>query len=109
MAFKRTKSKTFTANVTVNVANDKGGYDVNTFVAIFEHADTEEVKELRQLEFSDLVRRKLKGWELVDDETKQPVPFSAAELDAILLIPPSPLSICTAFWETLNGARAKNS
>jgi hypothetical protein len=109
MAFKRTTTRTFSADVKVPVANDKGGYDVNTFKAIFEHTTSEEQEELRALSNADLVRRKLKGWELIDAETREEVPFTPENLEAILQIPPSPMKICVAFWEQVNGARAKNS
>jgi hypothetical protein len=109
MAFKRTTTKTFSADVKVPVANDQGGYDVNTFKAVFAHTTSDEQEELRALSNADLVRRKLKGWELVDAETKEEVPFTPENLEAILQIPPSPLKICMAFWEQVNGARAKNS
>jgi hypothetical protein len=109
MAFKRTTTRTFSADVKVPVAREDGGYDMNTFKAIFEHTTTEEAEKLRELSNSDLVRRKLKGWELTDAETKEDVPFTPENLEAILQIPPSPMKICIAFWEQVNGARAKNS
>jgi hypothetical protein len=109
MAFKRTTTRTFSADVKVPVAREDGGYDMNTFKAVFEHTTTEETEKLRELSNSDLVRRKLKGWELTDAETKEDVPFTPENLEAILQIPPSPMKICIAFWEQVNGARAKNS
>ena len=117
MAFKRTTSKTFRAEVKVPVVNESGGYDQNTFTAIFKHADTEEQDALRKRVQEAptvtagqklLVRDRLVGWEMTDDETKEAVPFTPENLEAILLIPPSPLHIGIAFWETVNGARAKN-
>jgi hypothetical protein len=108
MAFRRTTDKTFPAEVTVNVANEKGGYDKNTFKAIFAHCTTEELTELRALRNEDLVVRKMVGWELKDAETGEDVPFTADNLAALLLIPPTPMAIGVAFWEQVNGARAKN-
>lgn len=109
MAFKRTTTRTFSAIVKVPVAREDGGYDMNTFKAVFEHATSDELEALRELGNSELVRRKLKGWELTDADTKEDVPFTPENLEAILLIPPSPMKICVAFWEQVNGARAKNS
>jgi hypothetical protein len=108
MAFRLTTSKTFKADVTVPVANDKGGYDDSTFVAIFEHTTTNECKELRPLDNEALIRRKLKGWVMTDADTKEDVPFTPETLEAVLQIPPTPHRIAVAFWETVNGARAKN-
>lgn len=108
MAFRRTTDPTFKADVEVNVAKADGTYEKNTFKAIFEHTTTEEQKQLRSLGNEELIKRKLKSWELVDEETKEHVPFTPENLEALLLIPPTPMQICIAFWETVNGARAKN-
>lgn len=108
MAFKRTPSETFPAKVTVNVVNDKGGYDVNTFQARFRRPDAAELKELRSKQNDEVVRATIVGWDLVDEDTKEAVPFSNPELEAILLIHPSDHAIATAFWETVSAARAKN-
>lgn len=108
MAFKRTLSGTFTTLVTVNVPNDKGGFDKNTFTATFKRPNHDERKALADLSNDDLVRDRLVDWDMRDEDTKEKVPFSPAELDAILQIEPSPLAICEAFWTTVNGAKTKN-
>jgi hypothetical protein len=109
MAFKRSLSDTFSAPVEVNTPNAKGGFDKSTFTAVFKRPTTDEQKRLRQLTNEDLLRECLVGWDMTDDETKASVPFSSAELDAVLLISPTPLATALAFWESLNGARSKNS
>jgi len=108
MAFKRTTSRTFRAEVKVPVANEGGGYDTNSFTAIFSHATTKELEELRALTNQDLIARKLVGWEMKDGETNEDVPFTPENLEAALLIPPTPMFLASAFWEQVNGARAKN-
>ncbi len=123
MAFKRTTDKTFMADVKVPVANAAGGFDINTFKAVFAHATSEELEELRKLTNDELIRGrnthlpldhpdrkagKLVGWELIDEETKEQVPFTPENLQALLQIPPTPMQTCVAFWESVNGARAKN-
>ena len=108
MAFKRTQSPTFTAKVEVNIVNEKGGYDKSDFVATFKRPTTEERKALGELTYEELVRKQMVNWNMQDEETKELVPFSAEELDAALTIWPTPLATATAFWETVNGARAKN-
>lgn len=109
MAFKRTYARTFRADVDVPVANEKGEYDNNKFVAIFSHATTTELDELRKVSNKELIQRKLIGWELRDAETNEDVPFTPENLAALLEIPPTPMQIGIAFWEQVNGARAKNS
>lgn len=110
MAFKRTLSPTYTTPVTVNVPNDKGGFDKSTFIARFKRTTNDETQMLRDmaLPLKDLVRQQLVGWELKDSETQEDVPFTADNLEAILQIDPTALATATAFWETVSGARSKN-
>lgn len=108
MAFKRTPSPTFAAPVVVNVPNDQGGFDKSTFTARFKRPTTEERKALADLEHVEVCRRQLVGWDMKDEDTKEDVPFNAAELEAALLISPTPLATAQAFWNALNGAHAKN-
>jgi hypothetical protein len=110
MAFKRTQSPTYTTPVTVSVPNDKGGFDKSTFIARFKRSTSDETQALREMGLSnkELVRRQLVGWELKDAETQEDVPFNSEEVEALLLIEPTPLATAVAFWETVNGARSKN-
>lgn len=108
MAFKRAISPTFTAEATVMVANDKGGFDKNTLTCEFKRPSTDEARELRDVPHADVVRRQLVGWTLVDKDTNEKVPFSEDELEAVLSISSAPVGIAAAFWEGVAGARAKN-
>lgn len=109
MGFKRTPSPTFTAPVVVNVANEAGGFDRNTFNAKFKRPmEEDERKELLALSNEALVRRQLIGWDMKDEDTKEDVPFSPAELNACLAIDPTPMATAQAFWNALAGAHAKN-
>lgn len=108
MAFRFTKVKTFTADVTVPVVNDKGGYDKSTFKAIFKFAEETELDKLRAMNNTELVRDRLVGWEMTDADTKEEVPFTDATRDAALAIPPTSARVAAAFWDTIYGARAKN-
>lgn len=109
MAFKRAVSDTFPAKVTVNVPNGRGGFDKNTFTGVFRRPPSEELTELRALHHEEVVRRTLVGWDLVDEDSKQEVPFSPSEMEALLQISPTPIATAMAFWEQISGARAKNS
>lgn len=108
MAFKRTLTPVFHAAVVVNVPNDKGGFDKNTFTATFKRCTSDELTVLRPLLNEEVVRKTLVGWDLKDEETKQAVDFNETEMEAILQIAPSPNAIASAFWETVTGARTKN-
>ena len=108
MAFRLNPTPTFSIEVTVNVANEKGGFDKNTFVAKFARASIDEQRELRKLENDELVRRQIRGWELRDTDTGEAVPFTEETLAAVLSISPVPQQAALAFWEGSNGARIKN-
>ena len=64
MAFRTTPKPTFKQEVTVSIANDKGGYDRDSFVAIFKRASLDEQVELRKLSNEALLRRQLVNWEM---------------------------------------------
>lgn len=108
MAFKRTQKPTFTASVTVNVPNDKAGFDKNTFTATFKRLPMAGLDEMRGQTNTEVVRKVLTDWDLKDEETGEDVPFSKDELEAVLQISPSPMAIALAFWESVGGARTKN-
>lgn len=110
MAFKRAQKPMFTAVVTVNIPNDKCGFDINTLVAHYKRLNTAEVKALRSegLSNEDLVRRVMVGWDLQDEDTKETVPFTSAELEAAMQIMPTPYALAQAFWECQAGTRTKN-
>ncbi|MGE4241725.1 hypothetical protein [Ramlibacter sp.] len=120
MGFKFSKDETFTAKVKVPVANKEGGYDVSDYVAVFRHPDAEELKTLRATANDELVlgsvsdgtqERKgavLIGWQMRDDDTKQEVPFNDETLAAAVKVPNFVMFTAMAFWEQVNGARAKN-
>lgn len=108
MAFKFTQTPTFPAEVKVPVPKESGGYEQNTFTAIFHRPKESERAELMKMDDIPFIHRMLKDWKMVDDETKQEVPFTPETLAAALEIAPTPRMTCIAFWETWNGARAKN-
>lgn len=108
MAFKRAVLATFSALVTVNVPNDKGGFDKNTFTAKFKRPNADERQALASLDNAAIVRDRLVGWDLRDADTGEVVPFTQDEVDALLQIEPTPMATAEAFWVTLNGAKVKN-
>lgn len=107
MAFKRTQTPTFPADVTVPVPNDKGGHDKNTFVAIFKRTTTDELRALQEQQLSDmdLVLDRMVDWELEDADSKESVPFSHEALKAVLQIQPSPKFIARAFYEKVTAGK----
>lgn len=98
----------FPVEVTFPVPNEQGGFDDNTFTAHFKPATSEELRTLRDGTDLDTVRKHLVGWDMVDEETKQPVPFTPQALDALLNISSAPYHIAMAFYRASNGVKAKN-
>jgi hypothetical protein len=109
MAFSFKKREFFVTEVTIPVPNEKGGLDNNTFKAHFKPATNSELKELREGEDIATVRKQLLGWEMVDEETRQPVPYSEEAREAVLEVAAAPYHIALAFYRASSGAKAKNS
>jgi Phage tail assembly chaperone len=115
MAFKLTQTPRFKAKVTVNLPNEKGGFDENSFEAFFKRVTSTEAEELRKVPGTPsenahtIARKVLVGWELTDADTQEVVLFSQEAADALLeAVPNAAMAIALAFWESLNGARSKN-
>lgn len=136
MAFKRALSPTFPVQVTVNVPSEKGGFDKNTFEAVFRRPmpildpdtgkpmlfkdpetgkpttkttlDTYKEEQGDALSDKQLVRDWMVGWKMVDEDTKQAVPFDPVEVEALLAIEPTPSATVNAFYLAYRGIKAKN-
>lgn len=108
MAVKFKKSDVFKVEVTFAEANDAGGFDDNTFVAHFKRASHTEVKELRTKEDIEVARSQLVGWDMVDEDTKQAVPYSDSARDGVLEMSAAPYAVALAFFRASRGEKAKN-
>lgn len=114
MAFKMTQKPTFTATVEVQVPNDRGGFDRNTFVGTFKRMAMADVDQMRYdaLTNEEVARKVLIGWEMKDGDTGEDVPFTRENLEAALQIMPTPLAVAQTFFEHAQGqgkgARTKN-
>lgn len=110
MAFKLAQTATFPADVTVLIANEKGGFDKNTFKAIFKRPTTSELATLFENPPGDLelVKKYLSGWQMTDEDSNEAVPYNPENLAALLEITTAPPAIAKAFIETVRGARTKN-
>lgn len=108
MSFSFKKREFFPVEVTVPVPNEKGGMDNNKFTAHFKPATSDEIKALREGDDADTVRKQLVGWDMVDADTKQAVPYSEDAREAVLSIASAPYHIALAFFRASSGAKAKN-
>ncbi|KAB2902139.1 MAG: hypothetical protein F9K35_04620, partial [Burkholderiaceae bacterium] len=92
-----TPVETFKAPVKVNVAMQSGGWREESFVGVFLRTDEDQRKELIELTNVDLLRRVLKGWEMVD-EKREPVEFNPQNFEALLKLTGACREAAEAYW-----------
>ena len=109
MAVKFKKSDVFKTEVTFAEPNDAGGFDDSTFVAHFKRVSHSEFKVLRNKEDIEVARSQLVGWDMVDEDTKQAVPYSEDAREGLLQMSSAPYHVALAFFRASSGNKAKNS
>jgi hypothetical protein len=108
MAFKLTQSPTFKANVTVDIASEKGGWEKSHFTAEFKRVTAEDLDRMREMPNPEVMREVLVGWANVNNDSNEAVPFTPEHRDAMLAIPAALSALTIAFWENQLKAKAKN-
>lgn len=119
MSFSIVLSQTFSAPVTVRIANDKGAIDESKFTAIFKRLPIPELDALvaargvgagnaaaRSFVVNE-VRSVLAGWTDISGADGA-LPFTAETVEMVLLIPQAVAALHAAFWSDAYGAREKN-
>jgi hypothetical protein len=89
-----------------------GKYEKHSFDAEFKKLPQSRINELLKREGitdSDVCREVLVGWKGVFDEKNNELPFSEVSRDELVDIPLVATGIVTAFFESLSGAKRKNS
>ncbi|KQM79818.1 hypothetical protein [Xylophilus sp. Leaf220] len=107
MAFNLTPTETFKETVTVNVKQANGGWKQDSYIGEFKRASEEERKALAALSDVDLVRDRLVGWSMKDDN-KNDVPFTPENLDALCSFTAAVRETAVTFWQANLGAKQKN-
>ncbi|KQM68774.1 hypothetical protein [Xylophilus sp. Leaf220] len=107
MAFNLTPTETFKETVTVNVKQANGAWKQDSYIAEFKRATEEERKGLASLSDVDLVRDRLVGWSM-KDEQKNDVPFTPENLDALCSFTAAVRETAVTFWQANLGAKQKN-
>ncbi|WP_313074446.1 hypothetical protein [Melaminivora sp.] len=100
-------SETFKAKVTVNVATKSGTWREESFIGIFKRSDDTERKRLLELPNTELLREKMEGWEMVDEQ-RQPVEFNEENFEAFLKLTGAVREAATTYWKHNVGAKEKN-
>ncbi|WP_372021986.1 hypothetical protein P7L70_02160 (plasmid) [Tistrella mobilis] len=109
----------FTARVSVEMPNDRGGFDRASFTARFEMLPDTEIDAIRRSaqeagenEDKALMRRALIGWEndLQDAETGEPIAFSDDNRDLLLALLPVRNAVAHAYFASISNGmiRRKN-
>ena len=83
MAFVRKKVKTFKWPVAVEEpsATKPGKFEKSEFTAIFKRVKMSELEGITDAESAGLLKKVLVGWEGIEDEDGNAVPFSSKELE----------------------------
>lgn len=100
-------TETFKAPVKVQVATASGAWREESFTGIFLRSKEEEREELLGLKNVELLRRKLKGWEMVD-ENRVPVEFNEQNFEAFLQLTGAVREAANVYWKHNVGAKEKN-
>ena len=78
-------------------------------MAHFKRASHNQIKDLRTKEDVEVVRQQLVGWDMVDEDTKQAVPYSEEAREGLLQMSSAPYHVALAFFRASSGNKAKNS
>ena len=111
MALKINQSETFSWPVKVSIPKDGGGFETDTFDAVFKRLPRSESEALAnkvmtgELEGLDAVRQILVGWSGVKDGTDD-VPFSESNREKLLEINGVAVAIFRVFSDASSGAGA---
>ncbi|KQM78914.1 hypothetical protein [Xylophilus sp. Leaf220] len=105
--FNLSQTETFEETVTVSVKQKNGSWKQESFTGEFKRAEEDEREALLQLKHVDLVRDRLVGWKM-KDEQKNDVPFTPENLDAFCKLTGAVRETVIAFWRANTGAREKN-
>jgi hypothetical protein len=108
MAFKISKKPSWTAPVTVETPNTKGGHDLSKFYAEFKRVTNDEIDELRKLPQREVQEAVLVGWSEFLDDDNNPVDFNNDTLVVLLNIPEALYGLTQAFWGNVVKAKEKN-
>jgi len=117
MSFSIVLSQSFTTPVVVRIANDKGAVDESKFTATFKRLPIPELDAMalvrgdgapgRSSFIVDEVRRVLIDWSGING-AEGALPFTAENVEMVLLIPQAVRALHAAFWLDAYGAREKN-
>lgn len=121
--FKVAQSNSYKYPVSVDMISESGNTQKNSFTGVFRRLPSEEVTRwisqiheanregsVEAVEISCKVARELLvDWEDIRDADNEKIPFSADALNQILSIHPLPISIASAWLESVHGGTKRKN
>lgn len=108
MTFKIAQSEHYAQKISVGLPDEKGRIARSEFKVTFVRCNNDRLDELRAMIGRDVLKAVVIGWtDLVDDDD-QPVPFSDANLDALMQIPQAADALIDGFWSSQRNVQLKN-
>lgn len=113
--FKLGLSPTYFWAVTVELPGATGVVEKHAFDAEFRRLPASEIGALQRdaasgaIDDNVLLGRVMVGWRGVEDEDGSPLPFTPGNRDRLLDVHPVRPALVRAWFESLEGARRKNS
>jgi DNA-binding protein Fis len=107
MAFKLSKSDTFTAEVEISTPDEKGRTVKESVKATYKRLNGDELDELKDLDNREVLRRVLVNVDGLRDDDNQPVPWNEEIREGFLLHPPAVFACAAKFWVLSRAGRDK--
>jgi hypothetical protein len=114
MPFILKRDDRFSWPVSFDVPIDGGKFKRETFDAEFRRLSQSRLDEIRELSRTEgvtdpeVAREVLVGWSGIKDDDGEDVPFSESALEQLLDVPMLATAIVAKYFESLQGAKAKN-
>ena len=110
--FKLSTKKSYKRNIKIDVPQDMGKTERQTFVMEFKQLSVSETKDLieeaqnERISDEDMLRRYVLGWDGIVDEDGNPLDFTTSNLEAVMDVPYVRKAIMAAFIEDVFGKEA---
>ncbi|MGI4856759.1 MAG: hypothetical protein ACRYHA_07510 [Janthinobacterium lividum] len=108
MAFTIAQSEHYSQKISVGLPDEKGRIARSEFKVTFVRCNNDRLDELRTMIGRDVLKAVVIGWSDLVDDHDEPVPFSDANLDALMQIPQAADALIDGFWSSQRNVHLKN-
>lgn len=114
MAFKLSKTDSYSWPVTCELPIDGGEYEKHTFDVTFKRKTQTRITDIsKQMDddnvtTADVARELVIGWAGITDDAGKDIAFSQAAFDQLLDVPTVAVAIVSAFFRSVMGVKEKN-